>query len=82
MEGLTEKQILCPRIFDLPAKATVVNMKQFNGQFGCLYCTDPGEMYMGSCMYCQMYTRHCSCIEQSIQECASKAEAAITSARH
>ncbi|CAF1047635.1 unnamed protein product, partial [Brachionus calyciflorus] len=30
-------------IMDLPAKAAVLNIKQFNGQFGCLYCYHPGE---------------------------------------
>lgn len=27
---------------DLPARAIVVNMKQWNGVHGCLYCEDPG----------------------------------------
>ena len=27
---------------DLPAKAIVLNMKQFNGQYGCTYCEDEG----------------------------------------
>ena len=38
------KVVLLTGIFDLPAKAAVVNMKQFNGEFGCLYCHDPGEL--------------------------------------
>ena len=29
-------------VFDLPARATVTNMVQFNGAFGCLYCTNKG----------------------------------------
>ena len=28
--------------FDLVAKAPVVNMTQFNGEYGCLVCTHPG----------------------------------------
>ena len=28
---------------DLPAKAMVANMKQFNGKFGCSFCMDEGE---------------------------------------
>ncbi len=28
---------------DLPAKASVLNIKQFNGSFGCLTCNHPGE---------------------------------------
>lgn len=28
---------------DLPARAQVLNMKQFNGKHGCHLCEDPGE---------------------------------------
>ena len=28
---------------DLPARAVVLNMKQFNGKFGCSYCEDEGS---------------------------------------
>lgn len=27
---------------DLPARARIVNMKQFNGAYECLYCENPG----------------------------------------
>ena len=27
---------------DLPARAAVLNMKQFNGRYGCVYCEDEG----------------------------------------
>ena len=27
---------------DLPAKALLLNMKQFNGEFGCSHCRHPG----------------------------------------
>ena len=30
-------------IFDLPAKATVLNAKQFNGKYGCAVCIHPGK---------------------------------------
>lgn len=30
-------------VFDLPAKAIVLNTKQFNGQYGCSTCLHPGE---------------------------------------
>ena len=30
-------------IFDLPAKASALCMKQFNGQFGCSVCLQPGK---------------------------------------
>ena len=34
---------ICPIIsMDLPARATITNFKQYNGAYGCLYCTHPG----------------------------------------
>lgn len=30
-------------ICDTPAKAIVLNMNQFNGEFGCPYCLNPGS---------------------------------------
>lgn len=30
--------------FDLPAKAAATNMKEFNGEYGCNYCTDKGTV--------------------------------------
>jgi hypothetical protein len=30
-------------IFDLPAKAAIANIKQFNGKFGCPLCFHPGK---------------------------------------
>jgi len=32
-------------MFDLPAKASVLCAKQFNGQTGCSYCLNPGKRY-------------------------------------
>ena len=29
-------------VFSRPARALVLNMKQFNGQYGCCYCEDKG----------------------------------------
>ena len=31
-------------VFDLPAKASAANMKQYNGEYGCTYCTDKGVL--------------------------------------
>ena len=28
---------------DLPARSRLANMKQFNGQYGCLFCENPGS---------------------------------------
>jgi len=38
----TVRAMLLNGIFDLVAKAPVVNMTQFNGEYGCLVCTHPG----------------------------------------
>ena len=35
-------------IFDLVAKAPIVNMIQFNGKYGCLACTHPGSHHLRS----------------------------------
>lgn len=29
-------------VFDLPAQASILNVKQYNGEFGCLFCVHPG----------------------------------------
>ena len=36
------RAILIMGSFDLPARAIVMNTKQWNGQYGCLYCEDKG----------------------------------------
>ena len=36
------KAVLLAGIFDLPAKASVLNTVQFNGKYGCNYCKDRG----------------------------------------
>ena len=35
-------------VFHLPAKAAAVNMMQYNGRYGCLYCLDEG-MHISNC---------------------------------
>jgi hypothetical protein len=30
-------------ILDMPAKAAIINLKQFNGEYGCPVCLEPGE---------------------------------------
>jgi len=42
-QGVKElKAKLLLGVFDLPAKAAAVNMMQYNGKYGCLYCLDEG----------------------------------------
>lgn len=47
-----EKRTVTVRVLlvssDLPAKAKLMKMKQFNGEFGCSYCLHPGFMIGGS----------------------------------
>ena len=38
-------------IFDLPAKATVLNCKQYNGKYGCSICLHPGKRVSGRMVY-------------------------------
>lgn len=33
---------------DLPARAIVLNMKQYNGMYGCSFCYDTGKTKIGS----------------------------------
>ena len=42
----TVRAVVLNGIFDLVAKAPVVNMIQFNGQHGCLTCTHPGSSHI------------------------------------
>ena len=36
---------------DLPAKALVLNEKQYNGQYGCSYCESQGSTPPGDCLH-------------------------------
>ena len=38
---LLRAKLLCC-VFDLPARASVLNLMQWNGQYGCTYCLDQG----------------------------------------
>ena len=38
-------------VFDLIAKSQVLNMKQFNGEYGCATCIHPGKHHGGSRVY-------------------------------
>jgi len=41
---------------DLPAKASVLNVKQFNGEFGCITCDHPGESSKAARKWIYPYT--------------------------
>ena len=38
-------------IFDLPGKAAALDMKQFNGEYGCSVCLNPGVHQNGAHVY-------------------------------
>lgn len=38
-------------VFDLPAKSAATNTKQFNGEYGCFYCLDKGEVHNRARIY-------------------------------
>ena len=51
-------------IFDLIAKAQVLNMKQFNGSYGCPTCLHPGEYHSNQVYPPASYPLH---TEETIQ---------------
>ncbi len=57
-------------VFDLIAKAAVLNMKQFNGEHGCPTCLHPGERHSRTQTYPPSYfpIRTQDGIEKAIQE--------------
>ena len=38
-------------VFDLPGRSAATNTKHFNGEFGCFYCLDKGEIYNRAHIY-------------------------------
>lgn len=58
-------------VFDLPAKAAVLNMKQFNGEFGCSTCLNPGIYQNRSRIY--MPQKFSLRTQRGIQSCAASA---------
>lgn len=42
-DPFTCRAMLLASTFDLPAKAVVLNMAQFNGEYGCTKCLQSGE---------------------------------------
>lgn len=48
-EQLVKGQLLCA-VMDLPAKASLLNIMQYNGEYGCMTCKHPG------CMVCNLHS--------------------------
>jgi hypothetical protein len=59
-------------IFDMPAKAAVLNMKQFNGAYGCPTCLHEGTHQRGAQIYLPQTCRERT--NDKVHECAQKAE--------
>jgi len=49
------KAMLIVATMDLQARAYVVNMTQHNGEYGCLYCMESGQVVSSGKGYCRAY---------------------------
>ena len=59
-------------VFDLPAKAVVLNAKQYNGRYGCSVCLHPGESVGRNRVY--KPTKHPERTHRSVMVAAQLAE--------
>ncbi len=55
-DGISHKEVvirakLMQAVFDLPAKSSATCTKQFNGEYGCFYCVQKGEIYKRARIY-------------------------------
>ncbi len=60
--------------FDLPAKAAVANSKQYNGEYGCNYCTDKGTLVARNTRVYPPDAPHKTRTSQKMMEWAKTAE--------
>ena len=67
----TVKAKLSLAVFDLPAKAAVLNCKQFNGNYGCSVCLNPG-FQQGRCRV-YLPRKYCMRTHKSIVSSSQKA---------
>lgn len=74
-DGIVKVRAICLLAsMDLPARAIVTNLKQYNGAFGCLYCNHPGFPKVDNPRSrCWPYTECTIRSEAEIFECAEKA---------
>ena len=49
---VTARAKLLMFVADLPARALVLNMKQYNGKFRCAHCEDEGQTRATSPLHC------------------------------
>ena len=77
-DGIPHKSVvlrakLLQAVFDLPARSSATNTKQFNGEYGCFYCTDKGEVFNRARIY-PPTDKHTIRTSQEMREWAAKAE--------
>lgn len=71
--GLLLRPKLLMAVFDLPAKSAATNTKQFNGEYGCFYCLDKGEVHNRARIY-PSAAPHKLRTTESMQKWATRAE--------
>ena len=76
IDGKVLRAKLLLAIFDLPAKATATNTKQYNGEYGCFYCIHPGEIHEKARIYppCASTAGYTLRTPDLMKEWAAKAE--------
>lgn len=67
---LKAKLLCC--VFDLPARAMVLNLIQWNGRYGCTFCLDEGTQVSHVRLYLPS-DQHATRAEKEVLECAQKA---------
>lgn len=65
--SLTVTLSLSRAVFDLPALASILNVKQFNGKFGCIFCNHPGVSVERAWTY-----PYCELVQSTSDESFSK----------
>lgn len=61
------KAIIIAAVFDLPAKAAVLNTIQFNGYYGCIYCKDRENVLAHQYVYLPMASHELRTEKEMIQ---------------
>lgn len=72
---LKAKLLCC--VFDLPARAMVLNMTQWNGNYGCTYCLDTGTQVSHVRIYLPN-DEHRPREEKEVLKCAKEASNTVT----
>lgn len=73
-ENFTIRIKLVFGVFDLPAKAAVLNSKQFNGEYGCAVCLHPGKRLPNNARVYLPDTVYSERTHAEVEAAAAKAE--------